>query len=149
MSELCVGCMKENNGEAVCPYCKFPKDTLQASPFLPLSTVLKNRYIVGKLLDNRADSARYIGYDKDKKTKVTIREFLPKDLCSRDDKNLVVPINKEYYAKMRSASLRHHSGRRERAILIFICFIISETAVLKCSINSTCGILSSRKRRKG
>src|SRR5574344_877836 len=114
MSELCVGCMKENNGEAVCPYCKFPKDTLQASPFLPLGTVLKNRYIVGKLLDNRADSARYIGYDKDKKTKVTIREFLPKDLCSRDDKNLVVPINKEYEETFES--LRENV--REDSILI-------------------------------
>lgn len=92
MSELCLGCMKENQGEQVCPQCGFSKDAVQASPFLPLGTVLKNRYLVGKILDNRADSARYMGYDKEEKTAVTIREFLPKGMFSRLEDSTVVTV---------------------------------------------------------
>lgn len=95
MSELCLGCMKENNGEDICPICHFPKNTLQASPFLPLGTQLRNRYIVGKVLDNRADSARYIGYDKDKKISVTIREFMPKGMFSRLEGSTVITVNED------------------------------------------------------
>lgn len=92
MSELCLGCMKENQGEHICPQCGFSKDAVQASPFLPLGTVLKNRYLVGKLIDNRADSARYMGYDKKEKTAVTIREFLPKGMFSRLEDSTVVTV---------------------------------------------------------
>ncbi|HHZ06135.1 MAG TPA: PASTA domain-containing protein [Clostridiales bacterium] len=103
MSELCLGCMKENDGEDICPFCNFPKDAVQSSPFLPLGTVLKNKYIVGKVLDNRSDSTRYIGYDKDKKTSVTIREFMPKGMFSRLEGSTVITVNEnstEIFSKL-------------------------------------------------
>lgn len=101
MSELCLGCMKENQGENICPQCGFSKDAVQASPFLPLGTVLKNRYLVGKILDNRADSARYMGYDKERNTAVTIREFLPKGMFSRLEDSTVVTVKEDSEEKFR------------------------------------------------
>ena len=95
MANLCYGCMKDTHGEHECPHCGFSQDTVQASPFLPLGTKLENgRYTVGKVLDNRSDSARYIGYDNKKEKAVSIREFLPKDLFSRSENSLVVTVEK-------------------------------------------------------
>lgn len=95
MADLCYGCMKDLHGEQTCPNCGFSQDAVQASPFLPLGTKLENdRYIVGKVLDNRSDSARYIGYDEKTNKIVTIREFLPKDLFSRSENSAVVTVKK-------------------------------------------------------
>lgn len=96
MADLCYGCMKELHDEQVCPHCGFSQDAVQASHFLPLGAKLENnRYIVGKVLDNRSDSARYIGYDQKRKKTVTIREFLPKDLFTRSENSAVVTVKKE------------------------------------------------------
>lgn len=96
MADLCFGCMKKTQGGMICPSCGFSKDSVQASPFLPLGTVLKNKYIVGKVLNSRADSVRYIGFDKDTNTKVKIREFLPKDMFTRLEDSTVVTIKGEH-----------------------------------------------------
>ncbi|MEE0264253.1 MAG: PASTA domain-containing protein [Acutalibacteraceae bacterium] len=96
MADLCYGCMKELHDEQVCPHCGFSQDAVQASHFLPLGAKLENdRYIVGKVLDNRSDSARYIGYDQKRKKTVTIQEFLPKDLFTRSENSAVVTVKKE------------------------------------------------------
>lgn len=95
MADLCHGCMKDLHNEQVCPHCGFSQDAVQASPFLPLGTLLGNdRYVVGKILDNRSDSARYIGYDKKADKPVIIREFLPKDLFTRSENSVVVTVSK-------------------------------------------------------
>lgn len=84
MAQLCFGCMKENNGEQICPYCGFDKDTEQDAPFLPLGTKLQDgNYIVGKRLDNNAEGAKYIGYSNTMHSPVTISEFMPAGICGR------------------------------------------------------------------
>lgn len=101
MAELCFGCMKKAHEEDICPSCGFSKKAVQASPYLPLGTVLKDKYIVGKVLDSRADSARYIGYDKDNKTKVQIREFMPKGMFTRLEDSTVIAVNEDCETKFR------------------------------------------------
>lgn len=84
MSNLCYGCMKENNGEQVCPLCGFDKSIEQPAPFLPLGTELQDSsYIVGRKLDNNAEGARYIGYSKTVNQQVIIHEFMPAGICGR------------------------------------------------------------------
>ena len=95
MADLCYGCMKETHGEKVCPHCGFSQDTEQSSPFLPLGALLENdRYTVGKVLDSRSDSTRYIGYDTKAEKTVAIREFLPENLFSRSENSMAVTVNK-------------------------------------------------------
>ena len=75
---LCYGCMKVNNGEAICPYCGFDKNYKQATPYLPLGTKLKNgNYIIGKKVSSNAEGAKYISYSKDIQIPVIIEEFMP------------------------------------------------------------------------
>jgi Uncharacterized protein conserved in bacteria len=97
---LCLGCMT-NKGEAIqCPKCGYVEGTPQVLPFLEPGTLLKERYIVGKHLSANGEGVTYIGMDVTASKKVTIREYLPKTLCSRvkDDDNIIIsPGNKLVY----------------------------------------------------
>lgn len=74
---LCMGCMKEIGSQRQCPYCGFHIDTPQITPYLPLRTVIGDRYIIGKVIKSGGDGVTYMGYDAENKSPVTIREFLP------------------------------------------------------------------------
>jgi len=97
---LCLGCMS-NKGDAVqCPKCGFVEGTPQVLPYLEPGTLLKERYIVGKHISTNGEGVTYIGLDTTTSKKITIREYLPKTLCSRvkDDDNIVIsPGNKLVY----------------------------------------------------
>ena len=94
---LCMGCMKEIGDEQICPDCGFNNTETQPEPFLGFHTVLKDRYIVGRGIDTNGESTRYLGYDKEEKKKVIIREFLPIGIFDRSkgEKDLVVGYNDE------------------------------------------------------
>lgn len=79
----CLGCMKEIGDETVCPHCGFSKDTPQIAPYLPLHTLVAERYLVGKVLSAGGDGVTYMGWDCTRKIAVQIREFLPEQLVSR------------------------------------------------------------------
>lgn len=94
---LCMGCMKEIGEEKICPDCGFNNADTQPEPFLGFNTVLKDRYIVGRGIDTNGESTRYLGYDKQEKKKVIIREFLPIGIFDRSkgEKKLIVGYNDE------------------------------------------------------
>lgn len=92
MSQLCLGCMCEINGEQKCPHCGFDKDSVQPAPFLPLGTILQERYLVGKQIDNSVEGAYYIGYDNFMHSVIVIHEFLPSGICGRAPGNLELVI---------------------------------------------------------
>ncbi len=87
---LCMSCMKEIGNEKQCPYCGFHVDSQQNSDYLPLRTVLGNRYLVGKLLEFNGDGATYMGLDLTTRETVNIREYFPIDLAKRNPKTLLV-----------------------------------------------------------
>lgn len=80
---LCMSCMREIGEAQQCPHCGYHVGTPQISPYLPVRTVVGNRYLVGKLLEYNGDGATYIAWDINDKKAVKIREFLPDTLCSR------------------------------------------------------------------
>ncbi len=97
---LCLGCMC-NKGDAVqCPKCGYVDGTPQVLPYLEPGTLLKERYIVGKHISSNGEGVTYIGLDATTNKKVTVREYLPKTLCSRvkgDDNIIISPGNKLVY----------------------------------------------------
>ena len=97
---LCLGCMN-NKGDAMeCPKCGYIEGTPQVLPFLEPGTLLKERYIVGKHLNANGEGVTYIGFDVTTNKKVTVREYLPKTLCSRvkdDDSIIIASGNKLVY----------------------------------------------------
>lgn len=89
---LCMSCMLEIGDENQCPYCGFHADSPQLAPYLPLRTVVAERYLAGKLLDYNGDGATYMGWDLEMNAPVTIREFLPDSIAERREDLTLVPM---------------------------------------------------------
>lgn len=84
----CMNCMKAFNGGKFCPYCGFDTLHTQNSPLLPMGTKIKNgKYLVGAKISQNHEGVKYAGYSEDLKKKVVIHEFLPLQLCMRNDQN--------------------------------------------------------------
>lgn len=83
-NNLCMNCMREiEDSAAPCPFCDFDHTTIQSAPFLPMRTIVSNRYLVGNLIEHNGDGATYMGWDIEQKTPVNIREFLPDAISMR------------------------------------------------------------------
>ena len=54
---LCMSCMREIGDARQCPYCGYHADSAQIPPYLPVRTVVANRYLVGKLLEYNGEGA--------------------------------------------------------------------------------------------
>ncbi len=102
----CMQCMKSlENGESVCSRCGFSANAVQPEPYLPFGTLLKGRYLIGKLMKKTVDSAVYIGFDLLSSKSIEIREFFPLPIAQRcDDK--VTLTNKHGYEDIYSEYLQ-------------------------------------------
>ncbi len=89
---LCMGCMREIGDAKQCPYCGFHSESAQIPPYLPVRTVIANRYLVGKMLEYNGEGATYIGWDLTEKKAVKIREFIPDSFTTRTTANLKLQI---------------------------------------------------------
>ena len=82
---LCLSCMKPIGDAKQCPYCGYHADSPQLSPYLPIRSVVANRYLVGKVLEFNGDGVTYAGWDMTERIAVKVREFLPDAICSREN----------------------------------------------------------------
>jgi serine/threonine-protein kinase len=82
--------MKQIGGDKQCPHCGFLTDSLQLSPYLPIRTVVGNRYIIGKLLEYNGEGATYIAWDIAGKKPATVREFFPDAIAVRKPDGILV-----------------------------------------------------------
>lgn len=87
---LCMSCMKEIGSAKQCPHCGFHVDSQQSADYLPIRTVLGNRYLVGKLLEFNGDGATYMGLDLTTRSTINIREYFPLGLAVRQKDTLKV-----------------------------------------------------------
>ena len=90
--KLCMSCMREIGDARKCPHCGYYADSTQISPYLPVRTVIANRYMVGKMLEYNGEGATYIGWDLVEKKAIKIREFIPDSFTIRSTSNLTLQI---------------------------------------------------------
>lgn len=89
--KLCMGCMNDNGGEAVCPICGHTAGTPNPAGTLPVKTRIQGKYIVGKVQEINGEGITYIGWDNEANNIINIREFFPVPLAKRND-NLSIGI---------------------------------------------------------
>lgn len=87
---LCMGCMAEIGRNTTCPYCGFNTAEKQRSPFLPYSTVVGGRYLVGKVIEINGESTAYIGYDRVQNRIIIVKEFLPAGYFVREKGEITI-----------------------------------------------------------
>ncbi len=92
-----MGCMRPISENAViCPHCAYNSQSVQQAPYLKKGTVLKENYIVGKLLSASSDCTTYIGYDCAKSRTVKVIEFLPEKLITRQTGKTEITVKENY-----------------------------------------------------
>ena len=81
----CLGCMSEfENQYEVCPNCGYVKNTPPKEAYhIKPETILKARYIVGKVVGFGGFGVTYIGWDLLLQQKVAIKEYFPCDFATR------------------------------------------------------------------
>ena len=83
-SQHCMGCMEPLNGATQCPACGYAVGTAPESPlYLLPGTVLKQQYVVGRVLGHGGFGITYIGYDMLLDAKVAIKEYFPQGVAIR------------------------------------------------------------------
>jgi serine/threonine protein kinase len=88
MSEktYCMGCMQELDPQTtICPDCHFSAGLDNKPTHIRPGTVICDRYLIGKAEATYNDSVIYIALDKVTEKTVTVYEFFPEKLASRDN----------------------------------------------------------------
>ena len=94
---LCMGCMNDNGGEAVCSICGWDSANKNGADKLPVKFALSDRYIVGRVLKSNPESTVYIGWDNTTGAAVSIREYFPSAAAIRNpDKTVSMVEGMEY-----------------------------------------------------
>lgn len=82
--QFCPYCMNPVEGGKPCRACGLTEGSYTPSPHhLPPGTVLKERYLVGRVLGEGGFGITYIGCDLQLELKVAIKEYFPTDKASR------------------------------------------------------------------
>lgn len=90
---LCLGCMAENGGVEICPYCGWKKNyTPESVLFLSPGSNLKGRYLMGRVLGYGGFGITYLAYDLSLRIKLAIKEYLPQSLATRSCGNKAISI---------------------------------------------------------
>lgn len=95
----CFYCMEEYDEDldVICPYCG--NDIVgptNDNTCLSAGTVLKKRYVLGRVLGDGGFGITYIGYDKALKRKVAVKEFFPNECVTRQKGEVTVtPLSGE------------------------------------------------------
>ena len=100
---LCYGCMEPlENGQTVCPHCKYDQSTPSLTNYLKPGTVLHDRYLIGKALEANGEGVTYLAFDANTDCKVLIREYLPEQLCSRVQDSTLVNVKYDHLAQYKA-----------------------------------------------
>ena len=83
---LCMNCMADIGTNTKCPYCGCPRDKRQVKSAIPLRSLLKGRYVVGRVKKVNGEGFTYIGYDTELDAPVELHEFFPQSLSYRFEK---------------------------------------------------------------
>lgn len=82
--EYCFGCMEEIDGYP-CPHCGY-NGAAETKPYaLRPGTILRGRYLVGKVLGQGGFGITYIGMDLQLQRKLAIKEYYPSSYACRQD----------------------------------------------------------------
>lgn len=80
----CYGCMKLKTQSPLCEHCGFNENVENLPHQLPMGTVLRDQYLVGKVLGQGGFGITYMGWDQNLEIPIAIKEFYPNGVVSRE-----------------------------------------------------------------
>ena len=101
---LCMHCMQAVTDEnGICTKCGKKESDIVVNPrHLPLGTIIRGKYLTGKVIGEGGFGITYVAYDLDLELRVAIKEYCPREYAGRDvtDGVTLVPFDtetKEFY----------------------------------------------------
>jgi hypothetical protein len=81
---MCVGCMEDDSGAAICPKCGRPfdlqpKNSLQLKP----RTLLRDQYLIGRALGHGGFGITYLAWDLGLESRLAVKEYMPNGVAGR------------------------------------------------------------------
>ncbi len=100
---ICYNCFQEKSeGEGPCPYCGFDlKENEEQYPVaLKAGALLKQRYLVGRVLGQGGFGITYVAWDTKLQARVAVKEYMPSDICTRlgNDVSVAMESKEEEFA---------------------------------------------------
>ena len=106
ISKLCMVCLGEKDASGICPNCRKDTDISQPAPLLPVKSILAQRYIIAMARKRNSEGITYSAYDMKLEKPVSVREFFPQTLVTRDPDEISVnvpPQNNSAYTQYLNA----------------------------------------------
>lgn len=95
--KYCMGCMESIPYETVvCPVCGYNEETVQPAPFLETGSIVMRKYLVGKVIGQTSDCVTYIGANIETGQTVTVHEFFPEKIVTREKGKSEVTVKLGY-----------------------------------------------------
>lgn len=93
ISKLCLGCMEEKGDGKFCPKCGYAEGTPAESPLhLKPGTILKEHYLIGRVLGHGGFGITYLAYDINLGYKLAIKEYFPQGMATRSTENTAISV---------------------------------------------------------
>lgn len=92
-TKLCYGCFSPIGDEDKCPHCGYKQQSPYSPSYIAPGTILKEKYMVGKMLGHNGEGATYLAFDTVLSCKVILKEYMPDTLCSRDKETQAISVN--------------------------------------------------------
>lgn len=84
--KYCLGCMESIPFDTViCPKCGYNEQAVQPAIYLKPGSLIKRKYLVGKVLNVSTDTVSYIGANIETGETVTINEYFPQKIVTRNE----------------------------------------------------------------
>ena len=81
----CYGCMKKITEETICPHCGYDMSKKNETHQLPAGIILKEQYMIGKVLGQGGFGITYLGWDLYLDIPVAIKEYFPNGTVMREN----------------------------------------------------------------
>ena len=97
MQARCYGCMKIKNQHPICEHCGFHEQTQNQPHQLPLGAVLRDQYLVGRVLGQGGFGITYTALDRQMNKDVVIKEYFPQHLIAGREKNTFIQAESDFF----------------------------------------------------
>ena len=96
----CYGCMNYiEDVSQPCPVCGWRQDSPSPGGAAAPGTLLRGRYLVGKVFSQNAESCVYVAFDQQEDARVWLREFFPAQLARRSHSDQSLLVNEACQAE--------------------------------------------------
>ncbi|WP_295882309.1 serine/threonine-protein kinase [uncultured Thiohalocapsa sp.] len=96
-ANLCPACFRNTGSASPCTHCGFDTHTPRPANALPAGSLVNGHLIIGRVLGKPGGfGITYLGLDQGLRTRVAVKEYLPRDLVTRGpDRTTILPHSRD------------------------------------------------------